>query len=248
MKFRTLRASEIDVRVATINDRGCSLLLYKDARVDQNILDETVGAENWQRSHAIVGENLYCTVSLWDEKKNMWISKQDVGTESNTEKEKGQASDSFKRACFNWGIGRELYTAPFIWIDATEGNVQLVDGKNGKKTTYDTFAVKAIGYDKSGTINKLEIINMKLHKVVFVMGKAEASVTEDPAPEDQTPGQGPAEQASEPVDKAAILKALCKRKGVSANSYNGKTFSQLTDEEYVKACKELGAMPDKEKI
>lgn len=238
MKFRKLNANEIDVRVATISEKGCSLLLYKDARVDQNILDETVGAANWQRSHTLIGENLYCTVSLWDEKKQMWVSKQDVGTESNTEKEKGQASDSFKRACFNWGIGRELYTAPFIWLDASKGNVQIVDGKNGKKTTYDNFTVKSIGYDSNGNINNLEIINRKTRKVVFTMGKTEPLTPEGPAP---------VKPADEPVDKEVILKALCKRKGLNVNSYNGKPFSKLTDEEYVKACRELENMPDKVK-
>ena len=113
MKFRKLRADEVDCR---ISDKGLSLLLYKDARCDMNILDETVGPMNWQRSHS--RDNANCTVSIYDTEKQIWVSKEDTGTESYTEKEKGLASDSFKRACFNWGIGRELYTAPFIWIGA----------------------------------------------------------------------------------------------------------------------------------
>lgn len=168
IKFRKLNADEIDARVATVSAKGCSLLLYKDARVDQNILDETVGAENWQRAHEIIGSNLYCTVSIWDEDKAQWISKQDVGVESYTEKEKGQASDSFKRACFNWGIGRELYTAPFIWVGAE--NVNLEDANNGKKTTKDTFTVKSIGYDENGNISHLSIVNNKTRKVVYTFG------------------------------------------------------------------------------
>lgn len=103
-KFRKLRANEIDVRVASVSAKGVSLLLYKDARCDMNILDETVGAMNWQREHQLIGERLYCTVSIYNENSGIWISKQDVGTESYAEKEKGQASDSFKRACFNWGL------------------------------------------------------------------------------------------------------------------------------------------------
>ena len=114
MRFRALRADEVEARVAIVKENGVSLLLYKDARCDMNILDETVGSYNWQRTHS--RENANCTVSLWDMDKQQWISKEDNGTESFTEKEKGLASDSFKRACFNWGIGRELYTAPFIWI------------------------------------------------------------------------------------------------------------------------------------
>lgn len=166
-KFRRLKASEIDARVSTVKQNGCSLLLYKDARCDMNILDETVGAMNWQRSHQLIGDRLYCTVSVWDKDKEQWISKQDVGVESYTEKEKGQASDSFKRACFNLGIGRELYTAPFIWISEKDANIQNV---NGKLTTYERFTVKDIGYDKEGRINKLVITNKSGH-VVFTMGK-----------------------------------------------------------------------------
>ena len=139
MTFRDLTAEEIDVRVSTVSEKGCSLLLYKDARCDMNILDETVGALNWQRQHS--RDNANCTVSVWDSEKLQWISKEDTGTESYTEKEKGQASDSFKRACFNWGIGRELYTAPFIWVNADK--LKLID-KNGKKSTYDTFKVEKI--------------------------------------------------------------------------------------------------------
>lgn len=165
MKFRKLRASEIDARVATVKENGCTLLLYKDARVDQNILDETVGCLNWQRSHQLLGDRLYCTVSIWDDEKKQWISKQDVGTESYTEKEKGQASDSFKRACFNLGIGRELYTAPFIWIPHQYANIKNI---NGKLTTYERFEVSEIGYDDEGNINQLIIVN-KNNQVVFSM-------------------------------------------------------------------------------
>ena len=124
LNFRTLTAGEIDCRIATVKESGISLLLYKDARVDQNILDEVVGPMNWSRSHQLIGDRLYCTVSIRDGETGEWVAKQDVGTESYTEKEKGQASDSFKRACFNWGIGRELYTAPFIWIGRADCSCQ----------------------------------------------------------------------------------------------------------------------------
>ena len=113
-KFRELRADEIECRVSTVKENGCSLLLYKDARCDMNILDEAVGPMNWERKHT--RDNANCTVSIYDSEKQLWISKEDTGIESFSAKEKGLASDSFKRACFNWGIGRELYTAPFIWI------------------------------------------------------------------------------------------------------------------------------------
>lgn len=90
VKIRPLRAEEIDCRVATINAKGLTLLLYKDARVDQSILDETFGVYGWQRSHQWMGERLYCTVSVRDPETGEWITKQDVGTESYTEKEKGR--------------------------------------------------------------------------------------------------------------------------------------------------------------
>ena len=166
MTFRKLTANEIDCRVASLTrDGAIMLLLYKDARVDQKILDENFGIFGWQRKHEVIGGNLYCTVSVKNPETGEWVSKQDVGVESNTEKEKGQASDSFKRACFNLGIGRELYTAPPIWI--SKGDYI----PNDKGSTFDRFSVKEIGYDENGNINKLTIENKKLKKVVFALGE-----------------------------------------------------------------------------
>ena len=171
MEFRKLKAEEIDVRVQSVKANGVILVLYKDARCDMNILDETIGCMNWERKHEVIDGRLYCTVSLYDERTNRWVSKQDVGTESNAEKEKGQASDSFKRACFNFGIGRELYTAPFIWIPLE--NVTLSEkGKDNygkpKYTTYDKFAVTQIIYEND-CIAALAIKNISLGKMAFVM-------------------------------------------------------------------------------
>ncbi|QHJ73781.1 hypothetical protein [Butyrivibrio virus Ceridwen] len=226
MKFRRLKANEIDARVATINSKGCSLLLYKDARVDQNILDETVGAENWQRSHELIGDRLYCTVSIWDASKGIWVSKQDVGTESYTEKEKGQASDSFKRACFNWGIGRELYTAPFIWI--TAGNVHIAD-KNGKPTTYDTFTVKEIGYNDLGEINRLKIQNDKQKQIVYTFGVEQ---------------EFPKELEPITANEQEVLKALCARKGLDPSKSFPNGIDKLTAEQYAQAVAKLGKLKD----
>lgn len=169
-KFRDLKAEEIDCRVSQINEKGLSLLLYKDARVDMDILDETVGAMNWQRKHT--RDNANCIIEIWDEDKKEWISKEDTGTESFTEKEKGLASDSFKRAGFNWGIGRELYTAPFIYIPQKDkdgqDNFELKE-KNGKKSTYTKFIIEKIEItDKQ--ITGLAIKNDK-SKRVFVYKK-----------------------------------------------------------------------------
>lgn len=165
INFRTLRADEIECRIGTISSKGLSLLLYKDARVDQNILDETVGCLNWQRRHCRDNQN--CIVSIWDDEKKQWIAKEDTGTESNTEKEKGLASDSFKRACVNVGIGRELYTAPFIWISANDANIQTI--QNGKCRCNDKFFVEAIRYDENKNIVALSIKNRTTGKRVFLM-------------------------------------------------------------------------------
>lgn len=162
MEFRTLYANEIECRAAQVTEKGVSLLLYKDARVDQRLLDEVVGPLNWQRSHS--RDNANCTVSIWDDKKGQWVSKEDTGKESNTEAEKGLASDSFKRACFNWGIGRELYTAPFVWIGAENADIREAgtDAKGKKRyTTYDRFEVSFISYDSERNINGLVIRNAK---------------------------------------------------------------------------------------
>lgn len=165
--IRLLRAEEIECRVSIIKENGLSLLLYKDARVDQRILDETFGSFGWKRSHQSIDGNLYCTVEIYDEEKKEWVSKQDVGAASYSEKEKGQASDSFKRACFNWGIGRELYTAPFIWIQGDLANIQ----KNGDKLyCYDHFRVASIEYNDSREIISLVIVNTKGDCVYAMQG------------------------------------------------------------------------------
>lgn len=173
-KPRTLKADEIECRVGTINAKGCSLLLYKDARVDMKILDETYGVGNWQRTHEVINGNLFCTIEVWNDRISQWVKKQDVGTESYTEKEKGEASDSFKRAGFNVGIGRELYTSPFIWImpkaEMKPYNTKDIEGKEasefylykqGTYTTKTSFKVTEIGYDNENKINKLTIVDNK---------------------------------------------------------------------------------------
>ena len=167
MKFRDLREDEIECRVQSVKENGLVLLLYKNARCDMNILDETVGAENWQREHYECKGNLFCRVGircevkLFDDHKDYdWVWKSDCGVESNTEAQKGEASDSFKRACFNWGIGRELYTAPFIWVNADKCNI-----KNGK--CYDKFSVeKIISEDKQ--IKAISIVNATTGQRCFV--------------------------------------------------------------------------------
>lgn len=160
-KPRKLKANEIECRVGSIakgpnGPKGVSLLLYKDARCDMTILDETFGANNWKREHS--RDNANCTVSVWDGAKNEWVPKEDVGSAGATEPDKALASDSFKRACVNWGIGRELYTAPFIWVPADK--LDLYES-NGKWNLRDKFDVKKISYSEEGDIAELVIENGK---------------------------------------------------------------------------------------
>lgn len=165
LNFRLLRADEIDARVSQITANSVMLLLYKDARCDMNILDETVGPMNWMRAHS--RENANCTVSIWDDDKKMWISKEDTGTESNTEKEKGLASDSFKRACTNWGIGRELYTSPSLFFPKAKTNAQK--GTQGKDVCYDKFIVEDIRYD-GRNVEYVRIVDLNT-KEIYEAGK-----------------------------------------------------------------------------
>lgn len=163
IKFRTLRPDEIECRVKQITNDYLVILLYKNSRVDMDLLDETVGPMNWRRSHC--RENANCIVSIYDADKQEWVSKEDTGTESNTEAEKGLASDSFKRACVNWGIGRELYSAPRIFINSSD--CRIGQGRNGKSVCKDSFSVASVHYNDSRKIDKLEITNNRTGNIVF---------------------------------------------------------------------------------
>lgn len=178
MEFRNLTKDEIDVRVQSVKENGLVLLLFKDARVDMNILDETVGPERWQREHYECKGNLFCRVGICVETKKgesifpEWVWKSDCGTESNTEAQKGEASDSFKRACFNWGIGRELYTAPFTWIPADKCNIKETKNAQGRTvySCYDKFIVEKIIIENK-QIAALAIYNTTKNCRAFVWQK-----------------------------------------------------------------------------
>ena len=161
MIFRKLKADEIECRIGSINSRGFTMLLYKDARCDMNILDETVGEFNWQRDHKEIKGTVYCGVAIYNKEvyteDGRWVWKWDAGSESYTEKEKGEASDSFKRACFNWGIGRELYTAPRIFIRAKTEPQGKGYALSDKRDGYG-YKVAQIEYE-GGRISKLIITN-----------------------------------------------------------------------------------------
>lgn len=183
IKFRDLRADEIEVRVQSIKSKkgangeysvtGAVLLFYKDARCDMNILDETVGAENWQREHYQVKDSMFCKIGIWDEDKSEWVWKADCGTESNTEAQKGESSDSFKRSAVSWGIGRELYSAPFTWVGA-EG-IRTYDTKRTDRygapvfATNDHFSVQDIKIENKKIV-AVRVRNDSLKRVVFEEG------------------------------------------------------------------------------
>lgn len=217
MNIRLLKASEIECRIGTFKEgKGLSLLLYKDARVDMRILDEVFGFDGWEREHQLIDDKLFCTLRVWSEKRNQWVSKQDVGTESNTEKEKGQVSDSFKRACFNLGIGRELYTSPFIWIASSKGY-----------TKFEKFSVKEIGYNDEREINYLVILDSK-GNIAFKFGN-KANIKSN------TKENKPKELINEEQKKELFLKAT----GLNVNivkeilySFGFESSNEITKEEF----------------
>ena len=206
-EIRLLTKDDIDVRVSNVTDNNGTikvmLLLYKDARVDMKILDELYSPMGWKRTHKLIGDRLYCSVEVYCPELGEWVSKEDVGTESNTEAEKGQASDSFKRACVNWGIGRELYSAPRIYITLNQGEYYY--DRSNKLKVSATFSVGRIEYDvKERTIKELDIIDKR--------GSVRYSMTDkvaEPATQTVQPSQAvqarrqAASRAPKPVAKSA---------------------------------------------
>lgn len=222
MEFRLLRANEIECRIAMVKSWGISILLYKDARCDQNILDETVGALNWQRHHS--RDNANCTVSIWAPEKKQWVEKEDTGTESYSEREKGLASDSFKRACFNWGIGRELYTAPAMFVKP--GHLKkFTKTDDGRYTCKDRFRVVGIEYD-GRSIAKVDVLNETSGEVLtFGEPVAEARKT------DEVKSRRIGEV------KAAALEGMLKEAGADLakfmEHFKVGSFADLTEEQHL---------------
>lgn len=165
-KIRKLKAEEIECRISQCFENKCTALLYKTARVDRAILDEVYG-DKWQNDFKVIDGKMYGGIGIFDNDIKEWLWRWDCGTESNTEAEKGQASDCFKRAGFKWGIGIELYSAPQIWLN-------IPTKKNDKEkwepvNKYDKYDVTEVGYDQNGNINKL-IISDKAHRILFSYG------------------------------------------------------------------------------
>jgi len=226
--IRLLKAEEIELRVGTVSAKGCSLLLYKDARCDMQILDETFGVLGWQREHS--RDNANCVISIWDKDNQHWVRKEDTGVESYTEKEKGKASDSFKRAAVNVGIGRELYTAPFIWLNcqttAENGRYKL-DPSEMRRIS--KMKVGAIDYDKNRCIKHLVIIDEKGNDV-YNFGYA-------PEPKESPAGPAPVSKKAKEHERLANELMLCAgdKKDVILDYYKVADFTEMTIEQLQQA-------------
>lgn len=190
-QFPLLEPDDIEVKVKTVGQKGATVLLYKTSRTDMRILDETFGYNNWQDSYEVIDGTLFCTISIWDEEKRQWINKCSNGIPSRADDDgnevKGEASDAMKRAGFVVGIGRELYSAPFTFI-----NLETKQDDRGKWKLVDPFVkfvVSEIGYDEKRRINKLEIKNQKTGAVVYTfgMGSTPKNTQKNEAPKQTTP-------------------------------------------------------------
>jgi len=239
---RLLRANEISCRIQQVTEsKGAIVLLYKDARVDMAILDETYGPMNWQRKHDVVNGNLFCTIDIWDDEKKQWVSKQDVGVESNTEATKGEASDAFKRAGFNWSIGRELYTAPFVFIQLADEECYV--NKNGKQAAKSSFGleVASIAYNEETREITSLVLKDRKGKVRFTRGTTVPMSKKAPGIDTQQLKLARMKLIAADVqkytgnkDKAAIrdgietAEAWMEAQGI----FTGKAYEVMTEEEF----------------
>ena len=169
MEIRKLQENEIEVKVKKVTGKGCLLLLYKTARTDMQLLDETFGSHHWQCDYKTINGTLYCGIGVYDNTMKEWVWKWDCGIESRADEDgnekKGEASDAFKRAGFKWGIGRELYTAPFIWANVPTKNIGKETEKWVLVNQFQKFIVDTIEYNNDGEIRYLLIVDEKGNKI-----------------------------------------------------------------------------------
>ena len=222
-KIPLLTPADVQLRVAQLQTTSygtyATLLCYKDSRVDMKILDEIYGPLNWKKEHLMIGDNIFCTISIYDPEKKEWIPKTDVGTESNTEATKGAVSDSMKRASVLWGIGRELYQAPFIRFKLHDNEVSM--GTNGKPKTYARFAVGRMTYDKEkNAFTEFTVIDAE-GNVRFSLEKSE--VKSVPAPKHIT-APIPEPEPKQPV--GVFLNSVCHDCGAEIKSQRVADFSR----------------------
>lgn len=223
--FRLLRADEIECRISEVAKTGkyLRLLLYKTARTDAALLDETYGLTGWQNDYKVIDGKMYCGIGIKDKESGEWIWKWNVGTESNTEAEKGQASDALKRAGFVFGLGTELYSAPDItvWSDKC-----TIKDYNGKIKCYDRFTVKNIEYDAQENISALTIVNDTTGAECFTWRKdpGQAPPVQSKPRSQQRPAPTPATE-SKPPETAAPGKKVC---SVCGKAISEKVYSFST--------------------
>lgn len=136
-----------------VNSRWGRCVAYIDSRQVMDRLDEVVGPENWCDQYHKEGDKWLCGISL--RINDEWITKWDTGDESNTEGNKGQVSDSFKRAAVKWGIGRDLYAKDLVFV-------KVRPNKNNKPEIYDEN--KKTVYDVTTFINSGQYKNVKNNK------------------------------------------------------------------------------------
>ena len=223
-KFRLLRADEIECRIAQVSKtgKGLSLLLYKTARTDANLLDETVGEMYWENDFKLVDGVLYGGIGVDYQKNGHFVWKWDAGVESNTEAEKGRASDAFKRAGFKHGIGRELYTAPFIWVPREKCNMEEI-GKD-KWACKDSFAVDRIEYNEATQeIALVTIRNVKTNEIAFSWKKGERVFVPTSQPKTE---QRSAEQAYEGKDAYLVCADCMVKIDPRVHDYSLKKFGR----------------------
>lgn len=243
--IRLLGPEDIDVRIQSVNSGGARLLLYKNARVDMNILDETFGPMNWQRTHT--RDNTNCIVSVWDAEKGEWVSKEDTGTDSNMDAQKGRASDSFKRACFNWGIGRELYTSPDMFIYSTDLETFKKDGN--RYVCFDGFVVTDIQY-QGRAISSVTVINLKNNKVTTFKHKTpkrqNANATNSRLKSEDVKPTQPTDDRPITEAEISLIHKWAEKKGMNISIVlamaNVETLEGLTAEGYNRIVKVLREM------
>lgn len=217
--FRLLTADEIECRIARQNENGVQLLLYKTARTDYAVLDESVGVANWQCDYKEVDGKVYCGIGI--KMDGEWIWKWNCGAESNMESEKGEASDALKRAGFAWGIGTELYSSPFIWIKSDKYDTD----KNGKCS--DRFKVVDIGFDEQQRICRLEIDNTTKRTNAFSFGgKRKTDRTFDI-------------KVVTELAKKKDMQNVFTDEGIVLKNGRVKPYTELTDEEWARAKEQL---------
>ena len=231
--IRLLRADEIEVKIKQVSEKGAFALLYKTARTDMSILDETFLPYNWTNDYKEIKGNLYCGIGVYRADINEWVWRWDCGIESREDdgnEKKGEASDAFKRAGTRWGIGRELYTAPIIFLHVPTKEVQS-KGKSAYvlENKYSRFDVKSIEYDDQRRICKLEIVDDK-GELVFVYPRKSGNTAAKAAKSDKETG----EAKNTPKSYADALKAAMEME-ISIKGVNHK-IGEMSQEQllYIK--------------